>query len=140
MTILRSYYKNPFLILTVALLLLPLIDYIYLSTIASSIYGNAIANIQGSPMKLRLGYAVGAYFFLALGLYYFLLRDIDLRGKWTPQIFRAFLFGIVIYGVYEMTNAAIIKNWTIDLVIIDTLWGGILYATIIATVLFLFGA
>ena len=40
----------------------------------------------------------------------------------------AFLLGIVIYGVYESTNYAILKNWNIKAVALDTLWGGILFA------------
>jgi uncharacterized membrane protein len=40
----------------------------------------------------------------------------------------AFLLGIVIYGVYETTNYALFKDWSILTVIIDTLWGGTLFA------------
>jgi uncharacterized membrane protein len=41
----------------------------------------------------------------------------------------AFLLGIVIYGVYETTNYALFKNWSILTVFMDTLWGGILFAS-----------
>jgi uncharacterized membrane protein len=108
---------------------------IYLNGVAVHMYGNAIKKIQGSPMKLNVGYAIASYVFLCLGMYLFLLRDLDIRKNWGPQIMKAFLFGLIVYGVYETTNAAIIKDWTIDLVLVDTLWGGILYATVIAIVL-----
>jgi uncharacterized membrane protein len=98
-------------------------------------YGTAIENIQGSPMTIRFTYVIASYLFLMFGMYYFLLRDINVNAKWSPQILRAFLFGIVVYGVYETTNAAILSKWTLDLVVIDTLWGGILYATVIGIVL-----
>jgi len=35
--------------------------------------------------------------------------------------------GIVIYAVFELTNLALFKNWHILSVLIDTLWGGILF-------------
>ncbi len=35
---------------------------------------------------------------------------------------------MVIYGVYETTNYALLKNWSILTVFIDTLWGGLLFA------------
>jgi uncharacterized membrane protein len=34
----------------------------------------------------------------------------------------------MVYGVYELTSYAIVKDWTIGTVFIDTLWGGILLA------------
>ena len=40
----------------------------------------------------------------------------------------AFVLGLVIYGVYEGTNYAILKKWPLKIVIMDTLWGGILFA------------
>ena len=36
--------------------------------------------------------------------------------------------GPLIYGVFETTNAAIFKDWDLKSIIIDTTWGGILYA------------
>ena len=40
----------------------------------------------------------------------------------------AFLLGIFVYGVYEGTSYSILKNWTIYTILIDTLWGGTLFA------------
>ena len=40
----------------------------------------------------------------------------------------AFLLGLVIYGDYETTSYALLKNWSLITVIIDTLWGGALFA------------
>ena len=36
------------------------------------------------------------------------------------------VLGLVIYGVYETTNYAIFKNWTLSTVLLDTAWGAIL--------------
>jgi uncharacterized membrane protein len=43
-------------------------------------------------------------------------------------ILDAFLFGLVIYGVYETTNIATFKKWSPFVAILDTLWGGVLMA------------
>jgi uncharacterized membrane protein len=40
----------------------------------------------------------------------------------------AFIFGVVIYGVYETTNYALFNKWRMTAVILDTLWGGSLFA------------
>ena len=39
-----------------------------------------------------------------------------------------FVLGFIIYGIYELTNHATIKNWPLFMVFIDTLWGGVLFA------------
>jgi uncharacterized membrane protein len=40
----------------------------------------------------------------------------------------AFLLGMVINGIYETTNWSIFEKWPVELVIMDTLWGGILFS------------
>jgi len=39
----------------------------------------------------------------------------------------AFLFGLVIYAVYDFTNLATFSKWSLYLSVIDTFWGGTLF-------------
>ena len=101
-------------------IVLTLIDSIYLSLIGGY-FKNQIKNVQGSPLKVNyLGVAV-CYVFLVIGLYYFIIKPHKSASD-------AFLFGLVIYGVYETTSYALLSNWSIFTVFMDTLWGGILFA------------
>ena len=43
-------------------------------------------------------------------------------------IFRAFVFGLVAYGTYNLTNMATVKGWSPSVVFVDMLWGGFLTA------------
>ena len=95
------------------------IDYVYLKLI-SNYYNKQIKMVQGSPIKLNMPSAILCYLFLSLGFYYFLINKKSTKLD-------AFLLGLVIYGVYETTNKATIKNWKWKTVLIDTLWGGILF-------------
>jgi uncharacterized membrane protein len=61
------------------------------------------------------------YIFLITGLNYFIIGP----KKTTSD---AFLFGLVVYGVYETTNWALFQNWSVLTVLMDTLWGGTLFA------------
>tara|TARA_Y100001970_G_C13706586_1_gene589799 strand:+ start:103 stop:507 length:405 start_codon:yes stop_codon:yes gene_type:complete len=36
------------------------------------------------------------------------------------------LFGVACYGTYNLTNMATIKNWSVNVVIVDMIWGGLL--------------
>jgi len=109
--------KMQILISAIAMLVL---DSIYL-TINKATFENQIAGIQRVALKINMVGVIFCYIFLIAGLYYFILM------KKRP-ILDAFLFGIVIYGVYEMTNLATFKKWSPYVVILDTLWGGTLMA------------
>jgi uncharacterized membrane protein len=63
----------------------------------------------------------GALLFLVGGLNYFILHAHN-------KVMDAFILGLVIYGVFENTNLALFKKWP-TMVILDTLWGGILFAS-----------
>jgi uncharacterized membrane protein len=96
------------------------IDFIYLNLI-KDYFNNQIKSVQGSQMNVNIFGAVLCYIFLIVGINYFIIKP-------KKSVSEAFLLGIVIYGVYETTNYALFKNWSILTVIIDTLWGGILFA------------
>lgn len=89
---------------------------------SSNIFSSQIIAVQRSPIQLNIASAIACYFFLIFGLYYFILRE-------RKSIFTAFLLGVVIYGVYETTSMALLKNWKLTTVLMDTTWGGVLFAT-----------
>ena len=43
-------------------------------------------------------------------------------------LFRAFVFGLVAYGTYNLTNMATVKDWSPSVVFVDMIWGGSLTA------------
>ena len=95
-------------------------DFIYLNVIKNYFF-NQIKQVQGTEPKVNfLGVAL-CYIFLIAGINYFIIKP-------RKSVNDAFLLGIVIYGVYETTNYALFKNWSIITVIMDTLWGGLLFA------------
>ena len=96
------------------------IDFVYLN-LMKGYFENQIKKVQGSPLKFNLLGAALCYIFLIFGINYFIIKP-------RKSVNDAFLLGLVIYGVYETTNYALLTNWSIITVIIDTLWGGILFA------------
>lgn len=102
-----------------AIILLTL-DFIYLSSIKNT-FEMLIVDIQRTVLQLKVVPAIICYILLVFGLEYFILRG-------HRSILDAFLFGIVIYGVYETTNMSLFKKWQWKMVAMDTLWGGILMA------------
>ena len=43
-------------------------------------------------------------------------------------LFKAFIFGLVAYGTYNLTNMATVKGWSPIVVFVDMIWGGLLTA------------
>jgi uncharacterized membrane protein len=97
------------------------IDSVYL-TVMKNFFQRQIQNVQGSDLKMNLLGAALCYVFLIVGINYFIIKP-------KKSINEAFLLGLVIYGVYETTNYALFKNWSLATVFIDTLWGGVLFAS-----------
>jgi uncharacterized membrane protein len=95
------------------------LDLIYLSTF-SGFFNKLVKSIQGTPIEFNIIGAILCYLLLIGGLSYFILSK-------KRALKDAFLLGLVIYGVYETTNYTILKNWSFKAVMLDTLWGAILF-------------
>jgi uncharacterized membrane protein len=106
--------------LLISAIILVCIDAVYLN-LFKNYFSKQVQDVQGSKIEFNLLAAIICYIFLIIGLNYFIIRP-------NRSVSDAFLFGLVVYGVYETTNWAIFKNWSIISVIIDTLWGGTLFA------------
>ena len=97
-------------------LLIAAIDAPYLFLV-SGLFRPLIQSIQGgAPMQFRLWAAIPVY--LALG---YLLT---IPTSWK----QAALMGSATYAVYDFTNLAAFKNYTVRFALQDTVWGGTLMA------------
>ena len=106
--------------LLVSAIVFVVIDSIYLTSI-SNYFNNQIKLVQGSPIKMNFLATLLCYIFLIFGINYFIIKP-------NRSIQDAFLLGLVIYGVFETTSKALFSKWSWLTVIMDTLWGGILFA------------
>jgi uncharacterized membrane protein len=97
-----------------------IIDGIFL-TMMKPYFENQVKLVQGSALKVNITATLLCYVFLIFGIYYFIIQP-------NKSVHDAFLFGIVIYAVYETTSRALLTKWKWSTVFIDTLWGGILFA------------
>ena len=60
---------------------------------------------------------------IVFGLILFVLPKIPKTGPGFEGILWGALFGLVVYGVYDLTNHALLKDWTLSMTIVDMLWG-----------------
>lgn len=60
------------------------------------------------------------WFLLVLGLMYFVLPH---ASNLNAALFGGLVFGLVVYGVYDLTNFVVINHWSLNLMILDLAWG-----------------
>ena len=102
-----------------AFLIFLLLDssYLYLNY---KYFETQIINIQRVTMTTKPLGILATYLVLLFAYYYFILR---VRGSPLD----ATILGLVIYGVYDLTNYSTFKKWELQTVIMDGLWGGVLF-------------
>ena len=83
-------------------------------------YLKMIAKIQKNKAKVKKIAFVSIYFILAFLLNYFIIKVKKSKED-------AFLLGSTVYGVYGLTNYAILDEWDTVLMFMDILWGGTLF-------------
>lgn len=118
LNLIKKNYKK----IIVSSVLILLIDAIFLSMMSGR-FNSLIRTIQGSDIKINIISTILCYILMIFSINYFILIP-------KESILNGFLLGFVIYGIYELTSKAIIRNWRWDIVVIDTLWGATLYGLI----------
>jgi uncharacterized membrane protein len=76
------------------------------------------AAIQGSPVAFRI--------LPALVVYVALTYLVQLPTSSA----QAFLMGASVYAVYDFTNLALLAKYSPLMAVADTMWGGVLFATV----------
>ena len=107
--------------IVISSVVLLMIDLIYLKNIGTPVFSKVVNNIQGSELKLNFLGAFISYLFLIIAVNYFILIP-------KKSILDAFILGLCIYAVFDGTNLAIFKDYSVKAAIIDSIWGGILFA------------
>jgi uncharacterized membrane protein len=108
------------------ILLLVMFDSVYIYFMKDT-FGDLIRSIQGESLVLDKRALIGAvicYILLAFGLYYFAI------SKTNSSVLDAFLLGLVIYGVFDSTNFLMFKKWDWRVMVIDAIWGGVLFSIV----------
>ena len=102
-----------------------IIDLLWIKYYMGGKYEIMVNEIQGSNMIVDKKIAGCAYLVLCFALNYFVIPYVtenDCR-VWT----HSFIFGLVLYATYDFTCGAVFHKWDKKLMIIDILWGGIVF-------------
>ena len=107
-----------------------IIDVVAISTLFLKSWKDNINNIQKSPMQVtNFTYPIIAYILIIAGAYLFVYLNIKSDMSWLKIFAYGFLWGIIVYGIFDFTNLSLFKNYSAPVAFVDTLWGGILVGT-----------
>ena len=103
-----------------------IIDIIWLSYAVKSFYKPNIGHLLLD--KPVMWAAAMFYIIYVFGIGVVLIEPSIHLDNIISFLFKAFVFGLVAYGTYNLTNMATVKGWSPSVVIVDMLWGGSLTA------------
>lgn len=106
------------------LMLFCLMDYIWLGVVGKGLYLENVGSmllVHQQTISPRLLPAAFVYLLFAIMLWLIVLPLAQSNIKMSFAY--GALVGFVIYGIYDMTNLAVFKDWTTTIAIIDWCWG-----------------
>ncbi len=102
----------------ITLVILMIVDMIWFQVSVPSIYGPMFQRINGVSGYINIPSAIFSWLLIAVLINQFASSSKD-----------AFILGLLSYGIYNATNYATIKNWSLKTLVFDTFWGGIVCFT-----------
>ena len=108
----------------VALVSFGLLVGIWLGAVMGAFYRSQLAllaRMSGDRMAPLWTPALLVYVLLAAGLVMFVIPRA--AAPVPAPLLRGALFGLVVYGVYDLTNLSTLKGWPVLLTGVDIVWG-----------------
>ena len=103
-----------------------IIDVIWLSFATKSFYRPLLGELISDKPVL---WAAGLFYILYMfGMAVIVIQPCIEPSSLFKSLYMGFVFGLVAYGTYNLTNMAVIKDWSPTVVFVDMFWGGSLSA------------
>jgi uncharacterized membrane protein len=116
-----------YLVLYLAILVpFVVLDGLWLTTMANVLYKPTLGDILLPSVKLAP--AIVFYLIFPLGLIIFATPPAFRAGSVVPALMYGAAFGAFAYATYDLTNLATVRNWTLQIAIVDIAWGALISA------------
>ena len=112
-----------------------IVDVIWLSFATKSFYRPLIGNLLTDRPVMWA--AVLFYLLYVFGMAFVVIQPCVESASLFKTIYIGFIFGLVAYGTYNLTNMAVLKGWSPTVTFVDMFWGGSLTALSASTGLYI---
>ena len=119
----------------IASIIFLIIDVIWLSFATKSFYRPLLGDLISDKPVL---WAAGLFYVLYMfGMSVIVIQPCIEPVALVKSLYTGFIFGLVAYGTYNLTNMAVIKDWSPTVVFVDMFWGALLTAISATTGIYL---
>ena len=105
-----------------------IIDLIWLGVVAKGFYRKNLNHLL-SP-QVNWPAAILFYLLYIAGILIFAVVPALSKDSWQHAMLYGAVFGFFTYMTYELTNLALLKDWPLDIVVVDIIWGVVLCGTV----------
>lgn len=120
--------KNTIISYLLTLIVFLIVDMFWLGIIAKNLYQRYLGGFLTG--KVNWTAALIFYIIYVVGISIFAIYPAVNKGSAVNAILMGALFGIFTYATYDLTNLATLKDWPLNIVFIDILWGAFLSAIV----------
>tara|TARA_B110001454_G_scaffold16145_1_gene14540 strand:+ start:34846 stop:35259 length:414 start_codon:yes stop_codon:yes gene_type:complete len=89
-----------------------------------------IGRIKDGEFDILLAPALGTYVLMALAMALFVVPNLSGDSAWWKAFLLSACMGLIIYGIFDMTNLAILKNYPIKFMLADMAWGTFVFGLV----------
>ena len=115
-----------------------IIDVIWLSFATKSFYRPLLGDLIIGPADKPVLWAAALFYILyVFGMALVVIQPCIASDSILKTVYTGFIFGLVAYGTYNLTNMAVVKGWSPTVTFVDMFWGGSLTALSATTGLFI---
>lgn len=110
-----------------------LIDLLWLGVVMKEFYNAELGELgrrQGAALAPRWGAAIVVYLLIPAGIVIFVRPLVGANAPLWQAFGWGALYGLVLYGVYDLTNLAVLEKWTVRMTLADMTWGCLLCGSI----------
>jgi uncharacterized membrane protein len=106
------------------------IDMLWLGLVAKDFYRSNLGHLLRSDVNWSA--ALVFYLLYIAGILIFATLPALERQSLRQAVMLGALFGFFAYATYDLTNLATLKDWPVNVVLVDILWGVVLTASVAA--------
>jgi uncharacterized membrane protein len=117
----------------VALVLFAVFDFLWLGFVMKDFNMRQLAEIgriENGIFQMHYPAALATYFLMALAVPLYVLPKLTRQQSLLKVFFSGAILGLIIYGVFDMTNLAILKDYPLAFVAPDIAWGTFVFGLV----------
>lgn len=101
-----------------------LVDIVWLGFISKNLYKKYLGDLMAPNVNWTA--AIVFYLLFIAGLVFFVINPAIEKESLRYALLVGGFFGLITYSTYDLTNLSTLKDWPINITIIDIIWGTIL--------------